>query len=944
MQLNDLLKAAGLAPVSDNVEISGITADSRKAASGFLFAALPGSKADGASFVQDAADNGARAALVPLNAELPNTGMIYVRCDDVRKSLALIAAAFYGKQPQTVVAVTGTNGKTSTANFARQIWDFLGKKSASVGTLGVISSDFSSYGSLTTPDPVLLHETLSMLADKGIEKTAIEASSHGIDQHRIDGVRLTAAAFTNITRDHLDYHKTMENYLEAKLKLFDRPLSSNTVVLNADIPEFDRIKSYCLARGLKIIDYGKNAEALKLVDTALDIKGQTLHLEIFGKKHTVRLPLAGTFQAMNALCALGLVIAAGEDAQQAVKGLEILKGAPGRMEHVADRKNGAAVYVDYAHTPDALETVLNALRPHTQNRLCVVFGCGGDRDPGKRPQMGEIADRLADVVYVTDDNPRTEKANAIRDQILPACPKGIDIGNRALAIETAVSELRQGDILILAGKGHETGQLINGVVYPFDDREEAKKAVLLADTPLWTSDEIVTVTKGKCDGYFEIFGISIDTRTLEKGDLFIALKGDKSDGHLYAADALKKGAAGILASYVPEGVPAEKSVLVEDPLKALENMARHARTRGHAKVIGITGSSGKTSTKEMLRYALTAVGRTHCTQGNLNNQIGMPLTLARMPKTTDFAVIEMGMNHTGEMHELTMLAHPDIAVVTMVGSAHREFFPTEEDTVHAKAEIFDGMDRNGRVFLNADNRPFSLLKEETEKRGLTYVYFFGKNASNDISLVKSREEMNKTYVKAKVFNTEYSWTLKLPGEHQVLNSLAVAGVLKVLNVDMETALQGLSQLPVPKGRGQRFVLPCVDHGTFILIDDAYNANPESMRAAIKVLGGLVPDGNGRRIAVLGDMLELGEFAPSLHKGLAVDLIENNIDLLYAVGENTGLLFDQMPPQMRGRKESTASEMAKRIACDIKDGDIVLVKGSFGSRMAEIVDVLKNGRK
>ena len=309
----------------------------------------------------------------------------------------------------------------------------------------------------------------------------------------------------------------------------------------------------------------------------------------------------------------------------------------------------------------------------------------------------------------------------IRDQILPACPKGIDIGNRALAIETAVSGLRQGDILILAGKGHETGQLINGVVYPFDDREEAKKAVLLADTPLWTSDEIVTVTKGKCDGYFEVCGISIDTRTLEKGDLFIALKGDKSDGHLYAADALKKGAAGILASYVPEGVPAEKAVLVEDPLKALESMARHARTRGHAKVIGITGSSGKTSTKEMLRYALTAVGRTHCTQGNLNNQIGMPLTLARMPKTTDFAVIEMGMNHTGEMHELTMLAHPDIAVVTMVGSAHREFFPTEEDTVYAKAEIFDGMDRNGRVFLNADNRHFSLLKEETAKRGLKYV-------------------------------------------------------------------------------------------------------------------------------------------------------------------------------------------------------------------------------
>lgn len=944
MLLNDLLKAAGLAPVSENVEITGITPDSRKASPGFLFAALPGVKADGAAFLQDAADNGAAAALIPENAEVPETDMVCVRCGDVRRSLALIAAAFYAEQPETVVAVTGTNGKTSTANFARQIWDFLGKKAASVGTLGVISSDFSSYGSLTTPDPVLLHQTLQTLAEKGVAKTAIEASSHGLDQHRIDGVRLVAAGFTNITRDHLDYHKTMENYLEAKLKLFDRPLSSGNVVLNADIPEFERIADYCRAKGLNVIDYGKKAKALRLAGSELDIRGQTLHLELFGKKHTVRLPLAGTFQAMNALCALGLVIAAGEDPEQAVRGLEILKGAPGRMEHVADRKNGAAVYVDYAHTPDALETVLKALRPHTRNRLCVVFGCGGDRDPGKRPQMGEIADRLADVVYVTDDNPRTEKANDIRDQILPACPKGIDIGNRALAIETAVAGLRQGDILILAGKGHETGQLINGVVYPFDDREEAKKAVMLADSPLWTSDEIAAAAEGKAAGYFEATGVSIDSRTVERGDLFVAVKGGHSDGHLFAAGALEKGAAGVLVSELPEGVPAEKAIVVKDTLKALEAMARRARARGRAKVIGITGSSGKTSTKEMLRYALTAVGRTHCTQGNLNNQIGMPLTLARMPKTTDFAVIEMGMNHAGEMHDLTMLAHPDIAVVTMIGSAHREFFPTEEDTVSAKSEIFDGMDKNGKVFLNADNRHFAMLKNETEKRGLAYVYFFGKNAENDVALTDCRQEMNKTRVRAKVFGTEYSWTLKLPGEHQVSNSLAVAGVLKALDVDMPTALQGLSQLPVPKGRGQRFVLSCGKGGTFVLIDDAYNANPESVRAAIKVLGGLTPEGQGRRIAVLGDMLELGAFAPSLHKGLAVDLVENDIDLLYAVGENTGLLFDQLPRQMRGRKEKTAAELAEHIACDIRDGDVVLVKGSNGSRMSLIVDALKNGKK
>lgn len=944
MLLNDLLSVAGLAPVSENVDVTGIASNSGKIGKGFLFAALSGTKTDGTAFLQNAADNGAVAALIPENAEVPDTGLTYIRTKDVRRSLALAAAAFYGAQPETAVAVTGTNGKTSTANFARLIWEHLGKKSASVGTLGVISGDYSVYGSLTTPDPVALHETLKTLADKNVSCVAVEASSHGIDQHRIDGLRLTAAGFTNITRDHLDYHKTMENYLEAKLKLFDRPLSSDTVVLNADIAEFGRISDYCRTRGLKIVDYGTKAEALRLTDTRLDIKGQMLHLEIFGKPKTVYLPLAGTFQAMNALCALGLVIASGEDPERAADALSFLKGAPGRLERVAERKNGAAVYVDYAHTPDALETVLKALRPHTENRLCVVFGCGGDRDAGKRPQMGEIADRLADVVYVTDDNPRTENAASIRAAILPACPKGMNIGNRALAIETAVRELKKGDILVLAGKGHETGQLINGIVHPFDDREEAKKAVALADRALWTSGEIVKAAGGTTEGCFEATGVSIDSRTVETGDLFIAVKGENTDGHDYAAKALENGAAGVLVSRLPEDVPADKAVIVPDVMKALEAMAAHARSRSRAKLVGVTGSSGKTSTKEMLRYALTAVGRTHCTRGNLNNQIGMPLTLARMPQTTEFAVIEMGMNHTGELHELTMLARPDIAAVTMVGSAHREFFPDEEDTVYAKSEIFDGIRENGSVFLNASNKHFDLLKAEAEKRNVAHIRSFGMKEGCDVSLIESRCEQDKTTVKAAVFGEQYEWTLNLRGEHQVANSLAVAGILKVLDVDMPTALQGLSQLPVQKGRGESFVLPCKNGGTFTLIDDAYNANPESMRAAIKVLGSMKPADDGRRIAVIGDMLELGVFAPSLHKGLAVDLIENDVDLLYAVGENSGLLFDEMPEQMRGRKTPTASEMAENIAGDFRNGDIVMVKGSNGSRMAEIIKALKNGRK
>ncbi len=939
MFLNQLLKACDLDVLSEDIEITGITADSRKVEKGYLFAALPGVKADGVDFLKDAYEKGAVAAIFPKTAHVPDLPIIGIFVDDVRLTLSKMAAAFYAPQPDVVVAVTGTNGKTSTANFTRQIWEFLGKKAACIGTLGVITNDFTAYGSLTTPDSVTLHKELQDLAEKGYQHTAIEASSHGLEQHRIDGIKLTAVAFTNITRDHLDYHKTMENYLAAKLKLFDRPIGSQTAVLNADIPEYEQIASYCRSKGLKIIDYGKNASFIKLKESQMDTNGQMLFLEINGKAQTVRLPLAGTFQAMNALCALGLVIAAGEDADQATAALTELKGAPGRLEFIAERRNGASVYVDYAHTPDALETILKALRPHTEKRLHVVFGCGGDRDPGKRPQMGAVCNELADVVYVTDDNPRSEDPVLIRNAILPACPKGIDIGNRALAIKTAVEGLEEGDILVIAGKGHETGQLIKGVMHPFDDREEARKAIDEADAPLWTASEIAKATNGKIEEDFDVFGISIDTRTLKKGDLFVAIKGEKTDGHDYAATAIEKGAAGVLASYIPADVPPEQAIVVEDVLTALETLGTYARKRSKAKIIGVTGSSGKTSTKEMLKTALTSVGKTHTTIGNLNNNIGMPLTLARLPANADFAVIEMGMNHKGEMTQLSLLSQPDIVVITMIGSAHREFFKTLEDTASAKAEIFKGMKKDGIVFLNADDSQFDFLKKEALKNDLSDIRSFGSIAGDDVELLNIGQTAQGSVVTVKIKDQTYTYTLGLSGRHQVQNSLGVVGILSALEVDMDCALQALGQLKSLKGRGQRFELPCAG-GTFTLIDDAYNANPESMQAGIKVLGGLTPKENGRRIAVIGDMLELGEESENLHKDLADVLIENNIDKVYTVGRNSAALFDILPPEMQGFKKPVSEELANVICSEIKANDIVLVKGSFGSKMAKIVEALK----
>ncbi|RAU22907.1 UDP-N-acetylmuramoyl-L-alanyl-D-glutamate--2,6-diaminopimelate ligase [Paramagnetospirillum kuznetsovii] len=469
--------------LAHDMDIAGITADSRAVAKGFLFAALVGTKADGRAFVPAAIAKGATAILAPEGSalDLP-PGVVLITDANPRRRFAQMAAAFHGAQPDTMVAVTGTNGKTSVASFYRQIMDALGHPAAAIGTLGIIAKGWDNAGGLTTPDPAALHESLARLKAFGISHACMEASSHGLDQHRLDGVRLAAAAFTNLTWDHLDYHGDMETYAKAKQRLFTELVGDGgTAVINMDAEHGPRFAQAAAARGLMVMGYGKAAAELRLIAAAAKPFGQELRLEIMGRSATVKLPLAGLFQAYNALAALGLALASGADAKAALAALEKLDGVPGRLQLAAKRANGAAIYVDYAHTPDALDTVLNALKPHATRRLVAVFGCGGDRDPGKRPLMGAVACRLADATIITDDNPRSEDAAAIRESVRTACRGAIEIADRREAIRTAVAGLQKGDLLLIAGKGHETGQIVGGAVLPFDDAEEARAAVLFAD-------------------------------------------------------------------------------------------------------------------------------------------------------------------------------------------------------------------------------------------------------------------------------------------------------------------------------------------------------------------------------------------------------------------------------------------------------------------------------
>jgi UDP-N-acetylmuramoyl-L-alanyl-D-glutamate--2,6-diaminopimelate ligase len=481
MKLRDLFSDdATIDPHAEAVDVAGLAVDSRAVKPGDLFFALAGLKTDGARFIDSAIASGA-VAVAGDNPPPGERRVPFVITPNPRRALALAAAKFFPRQPSTIAAVTGTSGKTSVAAFTRQIWQRLDHAAASIGTIGLVSPKRTLYGSLTTPDPIALHRQLDEIAREGVTHLAFEASSHGLDQYRVDGVRISAGGFTNLSRDHMDYHPDVAHYLAAKLRLFrDLVADGGAAVISADHDSSQAVIDAACARKLRLMLVGikgdGTGEGIRVVATAIDGFAQRLELQHCGRNHSVHLPLVGEFQIENALVAAGLAIGTGSEADDVFAALEHLEGAKGRLERVGEH-NGAPIFVDYAHKPDALAKALQALRPYAKRRLVVVFGAGGDRDAGKRPLMGAIAAENADHVIVTDDNPRSENPATIRAAILAAAKGGREIGDRSEAIRTAIAGLGEGDALLIAGKGHETGQIVGDRVLPFSDHDAVASAL-----------------------------------------------------------------------------------------------------------------------------------------------------------------------------------------------------------------------------------------------------------------------------------------------------------------------------------------------------------------------------------------------------------------------------------------------------------------------------------
>jgi MurE/MurF fusion protein len=959
MKLGQLFPAAAVGRSYD-VEVAGVASDSRKVKAGYVFIAVPGTVADGMSFIPDALKNGAIAIVGEGSApaQIPSD-IVYMKVPNARRILALIAAAIHSKQPETIVAVTGTAGKTSVADFVRQIYIHCGKQGASVGTIGIITPKGAAYGSLTTPDPVGLHETLERLAGAGITHLAMEASSHGLDQCRLDGVRLSAAAFTNLGRDHLDYHATVDEYLAAKMRLFDTLMKTGQpVVINADGDRSADAITTAFARGLKIFSVGEGGLDIKIVSIKRENFAQRLTLKYLGKTHKIVLPLVGEFQAGNALVVTGC------EAEAVFKALEQIKGVKGRLEHVGNVSH-APVFVDYAHKPEALQHALQAVRPFTKGKLIVVFGCGGDRDAGKRAIMGRIASEHADVVIVTDDNPRTEEPSSIRASILAAAPKAIEIGDRLEAIQYAVNQLQNGDCLVIAGKGHEEGQIIGTQVLPFSDQAVAIAAIAEAvknikpqevkqevkklkpaqpkefEKSLWTAQAIIDATGAQQVGDLKqaIMGVSIDTRTLQKGDLYVAIKGDALDGHDYVEKAFANGAAAVLvlASQMAQFKGAVFGV--SDTLRAMEQLGIAARSRTDARIIAVTGSVGKTSTKEALLHILSEQGRTHASVLSYNNHWGVPLTLARMPKDTQFGIFEIGMSAAGEITPLSGFVRPHVAMITTVEPVHLAQFESVEAIADAKGEIFGGLEQGGIAVLPKDNPHYERLHAHAQASKAANIVSFGTDENADARLVKLNLQPSSSMVEANINGKMIAYKLGAPGKHMVMNSLGILASVEALGGDLALAGLALASFTPAAGRGARVNLN-IKNGTFALLDESYNANPASMRAAFDVLGRVETGKRGRRIAILGDMLELGAESAAMHAVLKEPLESSGIDLVLACGPLSKHLFDALKPSMRCFYAENSQALEAGVFKIIRAGDVVMVKGSNGSKMGQIVAALK----
>jgi len=903
--------------------------DSRQVRPGDVFLACPGLSSDGRLFISEALAQGAGAVVCqsPLTpAQAQALGQVpCFEVQDLRASLGALADAWWGQPSRalTVIAITGTNGKTTTAQWLGSALRSGGFACGVIGTLGLTSAHGEQQsGALTTPDVVSLHRLLAQLRDSGATHAVMEASSIGLHQQRLDAVEIDVAVFTNLTQDHLDYHSDMATYAAAKALLFSRPEVRHAIV-NIDDPWADLMVAQTRA---PVKTFSVTSDKGDVRGKNLIVKREGMQFDLVSGSTTapITTPFIGEHNVSNMLAIAAVLNVLNWTQDSIAQALRQLPAVPGRLEPVAaieSSENSPRVFVDYAHTPDALARALIALRPLAQARLgklwCVV-GCGGNRDVGKRPLMARVACEHADIAMLTSDNPRHEDPDLILKHMLQGVPETAGIyveRDRALAILSVIWQALPSDVIVLAGKGHETYQEVLGQRHPFDDRQWARLALTLASgqTPVQT-----------------------DTRQLSTGALFVALRGERFDGHDYLAQAAKAGAiAAIVESAVTtQATPATQTTVTDQPLPqialgdtqlALQKIARAWRARFDIPVIGVAGSNGKTTTKEMIAAMLRAwVGDTAtlATEGNLNNEIGVPLTVLKLRQRHRAAVIEMGMNHPGEMAVLSRIAQPTIGLVLNAQREHQEFMQSVDAVAQENGEVLMHLPDQGTAVYPAAEI-YSALWQRLGKGAAKHVTF-GIDQPADVMACDLKMDALGSKFEIKVSGQSLPVSLPIAGQHNVMNATAAVACAMAAGASFEVTIQALEGFNAVKGRMQAHRLS----GGQLLIDDTYNANPDSVRAAIDVLASMPAP----RALVLGDMGEVGDQGPQMHAEVGQYARECAIDYLWTLGHATAASVKAFGANARAFEDLGS---LCRVVRDVRPASL-LIKGSRFMAMERVV--------
>ncbi len=933
------------------IEVRGVREDSRQVQPGDVFVAVKGLTSDGHAFVEMAVERGAVAVVVErelegnkarirkTNGPLPT---IVIVPSGVR-ALAILTAQFYGNPAKglTLIGVTGTNGKTTTTYLVEAILRAAGKQVGVIGTVEIRFGETIIPANYTTPTPEILHSAFAQMKAAGVTHVVMEVTSSALALDRVVGLKFQVAAFSNLTQDHLDVHGSMEAYQRAKELLYSTYLAPDGVaVANVDDPVGEAMLDAAnVETKLGVSTDVASSANVRVIHAESTVKGIVARIATpSGPVEIESRPLIGAYNVQNLALAVGIAEALAIPHAAIAKGL-LDTAPPGRVQRVENTAN-LDVFVDYAHTPDALRNVLQALRPLTKRRLICVMGCGGDRDPTKRPKMGAAVAELADLAIVTSDNPRTEDPRAIIDAILPAVPKPFFVDpDRRVAIRAAIAEAVPGDVVVIAGKGHEDYQIIGKQKHHFDDREEAKLAI--AEREHRSLVDLAREAEGALTGDAKLVAdrIVIDSRHAVPGALYVAIRGENHDGHRFAPDAIKAGAVAVMVDH--EGrqwAPALKPQLakgleaaaieVGETRIALGKLAKAHRRAWAKTIVGITGSAGKTTTKELTRAALAMAATTLAAEGSLNNETGVPLTLLGLRQFHEYGVIEMGMRGAGQIEYLTRIAEPDVAVVVNAGTAHIELLGSTDAIAKAKAEIWLGLKADGTVVRPAEDRRLEGYAREYQPHARHVT--FGEIDAAEIRLVEYAPTDAGGIIQLDVFGERKQLVLQLVGRHAAIDACAALGAAHAAGASIDQALAGLARARPPSMRGE-----IVEVGGRKVIVDCYNANPASMAAALRTLAERahgVP-----AIAVLGDMLELGAHAPVAHR--EVGALANQLGIhVIAIGKHAPTVVAAAGRD--ARIAADPSEAAELALSRTEAGGWILLKASRGMRLERVLDAMK----